>query len=211
MIVICASASPPRRWLKNAVCCAPGLPSAIVHATIRPAFGTVMRPRVGPTFAWYPVVRLTARHGRAGQLGGDGGWAVPISTISAPAVAGTARAAAAASAAIGRQRGITGIGTPCGWGEFRHRAPASLWRSARPQCQRGDARSVRGSVDARRPVAAGRRGLAREPDAVRPPDRALREPCDDRAQARPCERDGPLALQRSVALDHEVAVHVAPA
>ena len=26
--------------------------SAIVHATIRPAFGTVMRPRDGPTFAW---------------------------------------------------------------------------------------------------------------------------------------------------------------
>ena len=52
MIVICASDSPPRRWLKNVVCCAPGLPSPIVHATIRPVFGIVMTPRAAPTFAW---------------------------------------------------------------------------------------------------------------------------------------------------------------
>ena len=28
-----------------------------------------MSPRVAPTLAWYPVVRLTARHGLEGQLG----------------------------------------------------------------------------------------------------------------------------------------------
>ena len=52
MIVSCASAAPPRRWLKKAVCCAPGSPSPIDQATIRPFLGIVITPRVVPTFAW---------------------------------------------------------------------------------------------------------------------------------------------------------------
>ena len=52
MIVSCASAAPPRRSLKKAVCCAPGSPSPIDQATIRPFFGIVITPRVVPTLAW---------------------------------------------------------------------------------------------------------------------------------------------------------------
>ena len=50
-IVICACASPPSFSLKKATCLAPGLPSEIVQATMRPLLGIVIRPRVAPTFA----------------------------------------------------------------------------------------------------------------------------------------------------------------
>ena len=65
-----ASAAPPSLALKNLICVAFGLPSVIVQATIDA--GSRARSsgsRSLPTLTWKPVVRLTARHGLAGQLG----------------------------------------------------------------------------------------------------------------------------------------------
>ena len=51
-IVSCACDSPPSLSLKKVVCFLPGLPSAIVQATMLPSLGIVMTPRVGPILAW---------------------------------------------------------------------------------------------------------------------------------------------------------------
>src|SRR5260370_21161169 len=83
-----ADAGPPSLVLKNWICLAVGLPSSIVHATILPGRGTDSGARVVPTLAWKPVVRLIARHGLVGQLGGIAGAVVEVgmtpSSVSMP-------------------------------------------------------------------------------------------------------------------------------
>src|SRR4051794_41501500 len=99
-----------------------------------------------------------------------------------------ARAAAtAASGAIRTRLFFTGISTRSEWDEIRRGTARSLCRSARVELARRHRRRVPRGVDARGPVAAGRGRLAREAHAGPPPDRALREPRDHTAVARPSD------------------------
>ena len=70
-MVSCAVASPPRFWLKNLVCLAPGSLRVIDHATMRPSCGMTSTERLSPSLAWKPVVRLIARQGLPGQAAAD--------------------------------------------------------------------------------------------------------------------------------------------
>src|SRR5665811_2411039 len=90
-----ASAGPPSLALKNLIWVAFGLPSVIVQATTVPVRTALSGLRLVATLTWKPVVRLTARHGVAGQLGTVAGVVVPMTPISARvagAAAGTRRA-----------------------------------------------------------------------------------------------------------------------
>ena len=94
-----ASAGPPSLVLKYLICAVVGLASVIVHATIEPSRGTFIGLWVVPTLTWKPVVRLTARHGLAGQLGTAGVLASPTTPISASVAGATAGIASAAAEA----------------------------------------------------------------------------------------------------------------
>src|ERR1039457_4347608 len=83
-----AAEGPPSLALKNLIWVALGLPSEIVQATIVPARGAESRLWVVETFTWKPVVRLTARHGVAGQLGTVSGLVVAGITPTSVSVAG---------------------------------------------------------------------------------------------------------------------------
>ena len=86
-----ASAGPPSLALKNLICVALGLPSVIVQATIVPACGARSRALcASPTLTWKPVVRLTARHGLAGQLGTVAGRRRGITPTSVSVAGATA-------------------------------------------------------------------------------------------------------------------------
>src|SRR5690242_9254057 len=88
-----ASAAPPSLALKNLIWVALGLPRLTVQATIEPALGTLVSVVLVATLTWKPVVRLTARHGLAGQLGvvsGVVGGITPTSVMVAVARPGTA-------------------------------------------------------------------------------------------------------------------------
>src|SRR6202007_3157303 len=90
--------APPSLVLKNLICVAFGLPREIVQATIVPERGADRMFVAEPTLTWKPVVRLTARHGVAGQLGTVSGVVAPITPTSlrvAGAMAGSASAASA--------------------------------------------------------------------------------------------------------------------
>src|ERR1700676_5604592 len=91
-----ASPTAPSVALENLIWVALGLPSMIVQATIVPSRGAITRLCVLPTFTWKPVVRLTARHGVAGQLGTVAGLVVggitPTSLSVAEEPAGRTRA-----------------------------------------------------------------------------------------------------------------------
>ena len=108
-----ASASPPSLALKNLICVALGLPSVIVQATTVPARGALISVVFVPTLTWKPVVRLTARHGLAGQLGTVSGLVVggitPTSAIVAGATAGMARTSARLVRRAGYMRFIVAI------------------------------------------------------------------------------------------------------
>ena len=97
MTVMPAWEAPPRFSSKNSVCTFFGLPSVIVHATIRPSRGATKSLRFAPTRSWNAVVRDTTSHGLAGQLGLTVALAPPTSMILAPAEAGSARSAASAA------------------------------------------------------------------------------------------------------------------
>src|SRR5262245_42338941 len=90
-----ASATPPSLALKNLVWVVFGLPSTIDHATTVPSRLTASGLLFGPTLTWKPVVRLTARHGLAGQLGTVAGivaGTTPTSASVAEEPAGSASA-----------------------------------------------------------------------------------------------------------------------
>ena len=80
-----AAAGPPRFSSKNARCSSVGSPRVIVQATIRPSLRDDERVLLLPHAHWKPVVRDTAWHGLAGQLGGVSVAVSPISMIAASA------------------------------------------------------------------------------------------------------------------------------
>src|SRR4029077_11567946 len=89
---------PPSLVLKNLICVALGLPRVIVQATIVPERGADRMLIAEPTLTWKPVVRLTARHGLAGQLGAVAGVVAPMTPTSlrvAGAMPGSASSASA--------------------------------------------------------------------------------------------------------------------
>ena len=93
-----AVAGPPRFSSKNARCSSVGAPSVIDQATIRPRWGTTNASSSSPTRTWKPVVRDTAWHGLAGQLGALSVAVSPISMIAASAGAAKARPPATSAA-----------------------------------------------------------------------------------------------------------------
>src|SRR5258708_21416581 len=103
-----ASEAPPSLVLKNLTCVAFGLPSMIVQATIVPLRGALSGLCTAPTLTWNPVVRLTARHGVAGQLGAVGG-VVAGSTPTSARVAGATAGSASASATLVRTAMFMGL------------------------------------------------------------------------------------------------------
>src|ERR1700685_2239017 len=99
-----AVGGPPSLVLKYLIWVALGLPRSIVHATIVPARGADRRLVAVATFTWKPVVRLTAKHGVAGQLGTVSGLVVGGITPTSVSVAG-----ATAGRASTRARLASGI------------------------------------------------------------------------------------------------------
>src|ERR1700680_2480587 len=97
-----ASETPPSFALKNFVWVAFGLPSMIVQATIVPLRGAESGLCVAATFTWKPVVRLTARHGLAGQLGTVGGVVVGGIAPTPASVAGEPVGSTSASRRLAR-------------------------------------------------------------------------------------------------------------
>src|ERR1700710_2238031 len=126
-IAMPASAGPPSFALKNLICVAFGLPSWIVQATTEPALGAFISVVFVATLTWKPVVRLTARHGLAGQLGvvsGVVGGITPTSVIVAPARLGMASSSAKLARMAVYVRFIiansTRVGTGCSALTFRY-------------------------------------------------------------------------------------------
>src|ERR1700684_371525 len=107
-----ASATPPSLALKNLTCVAFGLPSVIVQPRAEPSVGAFSSVVFVATLTWKPVVRLTARHGLAGQLGTVSGVVAgitPTSAIVAGAMAGITRTSSKLARMAGYMRFIVAL------------------------------------------------------------------------------------------------------